>query len=60
MITHNHGPKTHSHAHGDFPHSHVLRAVCQRTECYGAETHNIHVSAPGTSVKPPQQVPEHA
>lgn len=41
-VEHAHGNRTHAHAHGTVDHNHMLRAVCRRPECAGAETHNIH------------------
>ena len=41
-VEHAHGNRTHAHAHGTVDHTHMLRAICQRPECAGAETHNIH------------------
>lgn len=32
----------HSHAYGQHPHDHFLRAVCGREECRNFKTHNIH------------------
>lgn len=32
----------HAHAWPEVPHSHILRAICQRPECEGCATHNIH------------------
>jgi hypothetical protein len=42
MIEHDHGRNSHIHAWGDTPHNHLLRAICNRPECIGVETHNIH------------------
>lgn len=42
ISVHVHGKMEHQHAWASVPHTHVLRAVCQRTECESAETHNIH------------------
>lgn len=32
----------HVHAWGSTPHNHFARAVCNRPECEGFATHNIH------------------
>ena len=32
----------HTHAYGDVPHSHMMRAICFRPECHGCPTHDIH------------------
>lgn len=42
IVEHSHGLRTHRHAWGSVSHNHLLRAVCNRPECRGAETHNIH------------------
>jgi hypothetical protein len=39
---HSHGKTTHAHAHAHVPHSHMLRAICQRPECGSYATHDIH------------------
>lgn len=40
--THEHGAREHTHAFADAPHVHILRAICQRRECDGWPTHDIH------------------
>lgn len=42
---HAHGNRVHAHAHASVPHGHIMRAVCQRPECDGFETHDIHPEA---------------
>lgn len=34
----------HIHAWGSTPHTHMLRQVCDRPECVGCRTHDIHPS----------------
>ena len=34
----------HDHAFPMFPHSHVMRAVCNKPMCDGFPTHNIHAT----------------
>lgn len=41
-VTHEHLGRTHEHAHGALPHTHMLRAICQRDECRGFPTHDVH------------------
>lgn len=43
---HTHGKREHSHAWSSLEHSHLLREVCQRPECVGSATHNIHPAPP--------------
>lgn len=43
LVPHSHGGKyNHVHAFGEVSHNHMLRAICQRPECQGLPTHNIH------------------
>lgn len=48
---HTHGNRSHTHAHADIPHGHMLRAICQRPECESYPTHDIHPgpAAPGSA-----------
>lgn len=34
----------HQHAHPDYPHNHMLRAVCGKDVCRNYPTHNIHAT----------------
>lgn len=43
-LEHEHSSGFHVHAWSDTPHSHMLRAVCNRPECSNFNTHNIHPS----------------
>jgi hypothetical protein len=43
---HTHGGVVHSHAFKSVAHNHMLRAICQRPECAGQPTHNIHHGPP--------------
>jgi hypothetical protein len=44
VVTHHHGNtnRSHIHAWGSIPHTHMVRAICHRPECVGYPTHNIH------------------
>lgn len=44
IAEHGHGGSypPHTHAWASHSHNHFMRAVCNREECSGSETHNIH------------------
>lgn len=41
---HTHGKRGHAHAHATHPHTPMFRAICNRAECAGFGTHDIHAA----------------